>query len=46
VSREALIAEPGDTQLLALAEDVDETTFRNQYHTDLSPLGWDLDHGV
>jgi hypothetical protein len=48
VSREALIAELGDTQplLLALAQDVDETTFRTQYHADLSPLGWDLGHGV
>jgi len=48
VSREALIEELGETQslLLALAEDVDETTFRSQYHDDLSPLGWHLGHCV
>jgi iron(II)-dependent oxidoreductase len=48
VSREALIQELGEIQslLLALAEDVDETTFRSQYHPDLSPLGWHLGHCV
>jgi iron(II)-dependent oxidoreductase len=48
VSREALIKELGKTQslLLALAQEVDETTFRSQYHSDLSPLGWHLGHCV
>ena len=48
MSREALIEELGETQslLLALAEDVDETTFRSQYHDELSPLGWHLGHCV
>ncbi len=31
---------------LALAEDADDTTFRTQYHPDLSPLGWHLGHCV
>ncbi len=30
----------------ALAEDADETTYRSQYHPDLSPLGWHLGHCV
>jgi len=48
VSREALIQELGEIQslLLTLAEDVDETSFRSQYHPDLSPLGWHLGHCV
>jgi iron(II)-dependent oxidoreductase len=48
VSREALIEELSQAQslLLALAEDVDEATFRTQYHSDLSPLGWHLGHCV
>ena len=48
MSRAALIEELGETQslLLALAQDVDETTFRSQYHDDLSPLGWHLGHCV
>ncbi len=48
MSREALIEELGKTQslLLALAQEVDETTFRSQYHSDLSPLGWHLGHCV
>ena len=28
----------------ALAEDIDDATFRQQYHPDLSPLGWHLGH--
>lgn len=48
MSTEALITELGQAQalLVALAEDVDETTFRSQYHPDLSPLGWHLGHCV
>jgi len=48
VSTEALITELGQAQALlrALVEDVDETTFRNQHHPDLSPLGWHLGHCV
>ena len=48
MSTEALIDELGQSQalLLALAEDVDETTLRSQYHPDLSPLGWHLGHCV
>jgi len=48
VSTEALITELGQTQALlaALAEDVDDATFRSQYHPDLSPLGWHLGHCV
>jgi iron(II)-dependent oxidoreductase len=48
VSREALIEELAQAQslLLALAENADETTFRTQYHSDLSPLGWHLGHCV
>ena len=34
------------TLVLALAEDTDETTYRSQYHPDLSPLGWHLGHCV
>jgi iron(II)-dependent oxidoreductase len=32
--------------LLALVEDADENTLREQYHPDLSPLGWHLGHCV
>jgi len=48
VSTEDLINELGQSQalLVALAEDVDEKTFRSQYHPDLSPLGWHLGHCV
>ena len=48
MNREALIEELSKAQslLLALAEDVDEATFRTQYHSDLSPLGWHLGHCV
>ena len=48
MSTDALITQLGQTQslLLALAEDVDETAFRTQYHPDLSPLGWHLGHCV
>jgi len=48
VNRETLVEELGEIQslLLALAESVDETTFRSQYHPDLSPLGWHLGHCV
>ncbi|MEE8342876.1 MAG: SUMF1/EgtB/PvdO family nonheme iron enzyme [Gammaproteobacteria bacterium] len=34
------------TMVRALAEETDETTFRTQYHPDLSPLGWHLGHCV
>ncbi|VAW78848.1 protein of unknown function DUF323 [hydrothermal vent metagenome] len=34
------------TLVLALAQDADETTFRTQYHSDLSALGWHLGHCV
>jgi len=48
VNTDALINELGQAQslLIALVEDVDATTFRNQYHTDLSPLGWHLGHCI
>jgi ergothioneine biosynthesis protein EgtB len=43
-----LIEALGQSQalLLALVEDTDETTYRRQYHPDLSPLGWHLGHCV
>jgi iron(II)-dependent oxidoreductase len=45
---DALINELQMAQMLvlALAEDVDETAFRTQYHPDLSPLGWHLGHCI
>ncbi len=48
MSREALIEELEQTQSLlqALVESADATTFRSQYHPDLSPLGWHLGHCV
>jgi iron(II)-dependent oxidoreductase len=48
VSRDDLIEALGQSQalLLALVEDVDEATFRTQYHPELSPLGWHLGHCV
>lgn len=48
MSREVLIEALGQSQalLLALAEETDETSFRSQYHPDLSPLGWHLGHCV
>lgn len=48
MSTDTLITELGNAQtlLLALATDVDETAFRSQYHTDLSPIGWHLGHCV
>lgn len=48
MNTDLLISELGQTQslLLALVEDVDETTLRRQYHSDLSPLGWHLGHCV
>jgi iron(II)-dependent oxidoreductase len=48
VSRDALIQalDQSQTLLRALVEDADDTTFRSQYHPDLSPLGWHLGHCV
>jgi iron(II)-dependent oxidoreductase len=48
VSSQALIEALGQSQalLLALVEDADESTFRTQYHVDLSALGWHLGHCV
>jgi hypothetical protein len=46
VNTDSLIDELGQTHslLMALVEDVDETSLRRQYHSDLSPLGWHLGH--
>jgi len=48
VNTDSLIGELRQTQslLLALVEDVDETSLRKQYHSDLSPLGWHLGHCI
>ena len=48
MSTEALIGELGRSQALlrALIEDVDDSSYRRQYHPDLSPLGWHLGHCV
>jgi len=48
VNRDELIDTLGQSQalLLALIEDTDDATCRNQYHPDLSPLGWHLGHCV
>jgi len=48
VSTDELINELGQAQslVLTLAADADETSFRTQYHPDLSPLGWHLGHCV
>jgi iron(II)-dependent oxidoreductase len=48
VSDETLInqLEQVHALVLALVEDADEATYRNQYHEDLSPLGWHLGHCV
>lgn len=48
MNRDELIETLGQSQalLLALLEDVDDSTCRTQYHPDLSPLGWHLGHCV
>lgn len=48
MNRDELIDALGQSQtlLLALVENTDEATCRNQYHPDLSPLGWHLGHCV
>lgn len=48
MNTDLLLSELGQAQslLLALVEEVDETTVRRQYHSDLSPLGWHLGHCV
>lgn len=33
-------------KILRLFDDMDDHTYRHQYHTDLSPLGWHLGHCV
>ena len=38
--------EQSQALLRALVEDSDEAGYRNQYHPDLSPLGWHLGHCV
>ncbi|MDT8386393.1 MAG: SUMF1/EgtB/PvdO family nonheme iron enzyme [Thiogranum sp.] len=45
---EVLIGELAQAQLLvrALIEDLDDATYRTQYHVDLSPIGWHLGHCV
>ncbi len=48
MSTDALITELGNAQslVLAIAGETDEAGFRNQYHPDLSPVGWHLGHCV
>ncbi len=48
MSREALIDSLGRSQALlqALVEDADESAYRKQHHSELSPLGWHLGHCV